>query len=533
LKAGARLFEAGEPGDALFVVCTGRLQAVAPGGGEVIVREIGSGGAIGELSLLTGSPRSASVRARRDSLLLRVGREDFRQLQAEPEFANALLGALGERLRGSWPRQTEANHVPRVIAIAALGGGPSARELADSLKGRLCEWTRVAVLTGEGMDDGERSSFAAALDAEERQGGQVMLVVDNAISPGAWDRFALEQADRILVASDCAGAPPSASGLRGCDLLIAGSGRGAIAWVEELSPRTTYRLSTSEGLLRLARRLSGRALGVVLSGGGARGLAHIGALSVLQEAGVEIDRIAGCSMGAIVGALFARGLGAGEVSEICRGEFVRRNPLNDYTLPLVALTRRAKAEAMLRRMFGGLRVEDLPLSFLCVSTDMVSGRLLVHRSGPLIDAVGASACLPVLMPPLPSGERLLVDGGVLNNLPAAELAATGEGPVLAVDVTARYEPREAPSRPRGDALRTRLRAALTGEEGRVPRLGETITRMIALGSVDTSEEARTHADLVIEPIVSGIGITAFDQAERIIEAGREAAARSLDRARQL
>jgi predicted acylesterase/phospholipase RssA len=538
LEAGGWLFRAGEPGDALFVLCSGRVEALAPEGADLPSREIGRGEAVGELAILTGAPRSASVRAKRDSLLLRVGREEFRDLLDEPGFAASLLGALGERLRGSWSRQTPAPEPPRVIAVAALDGAPPAAALADSLRARLAVFSAVSVLSEE-AGGADRAAFAAALDARERLGERVLLLVGDVLQQGPWDRFALEQADRTLIASGCGAKPPSPESLGGCDLLICGRGSAAPEWLESLSPRSTHRFGPvaggeHEAMGRLARRLSGRSLGIVLSGGGARGLAHIGALSVLQEEGVVFDRVSGSSMGAIVGALFARGLNAGEVAEICREELVRRNPLNDYTVPLVALARRKKAAAMLRRMFGEGRVEDLPLSYSCVSTDMVSGELVTHRSGPLLEAVGASACLPVLLPPYPSGERLLVDGGVLNNLPVRQLAAAGEGPVIAIDVTARYEPRRRSTRrSRAGALRARVRGALTGEPAVLPSLGETVTRMIALGSVDTSEEARAHADLVIEPGVAGIGLTAFDQAERIIESGRTAAEALLEEIRRL
>src|SRR5207244_11035482 len=108
----------------------------------------------------------------------------------------------------------------------------------------------------------------------------------------------------------------------------------------------------SEGVEVIARRLAGRATGIVLSGGGARGFAHIGVLDELRTAGVQLDRVAGCSMGAFVGAMFAAGMPAREMLERCRQEFVQRSPLNDYTVPTVSLVRGNRAESMLRRIFG-------------------------------------------------------------------------------------------------------------------------------------------------------------------------------------
>lgn len=539
LKVGSWLFRAGQAADALYLLGSGRLEVTAPEDDGQPIREIGPGEAVGELGILTGAPRSASVRARRDCLLLRVARGDFEQLLREPSFTAALLRALGERLRESRALPAAEAKPAAVIAVASLGTSISANELAEGVGSGLEAWSPVTILDQEAAG-GDRATYAARLDSHERKGERVLLVLGDVLSPGPWDSFALEHADRTLLASDCAGTPPEATRLRGCDLVICGPGSGAASWLAELEPRATHRVRSMqetvrrEDLGRVSRRLAGRALGVVLSGGGARGLAHIGALAVLKEGGVRIDRIAGCSMGAIVGALFASGLAPAEVSDICREELVRRNPLNDYTLPLAALSRGVKAKAMLNRMFGDGAIEELPLSYLCVSTDMVSGRLAVHRHGPLVEAVGASACLPGLLPPVSSGERLLVDGGVLNNLPVAELAAAGEGPLIAVDVTARYErSRTARRRPRSRALEGLVRRVITGESADLPKLAETLNRMVTLGSVDTTEEARAHADVVIEPRVQGLGITAFADAARIIEAGRSAASEHLDEVRTL
>ena len=187
----------------------------------------------------------------------------------------------------------------------------------------------------------------------------------------------------------------------------------------------------------------------MLSGGGARGLAHIGVLDELLAAGVNLDRVGGCSMGALVGALFAAGLAPDEIEAKLRAELVERNPMNDYTIPLAALVAGRKAEAMLLRLFGDVQIEELEREFFCVSSDLVTSELVVHRRGNLYEAVGASFCLPGIGPPVAAGDRLLVDGGVLDNLPVATMAARGEGPVIAVDVSSRFEP---PSRGRGGGV---------------------------------------------------------------------------------
>jgi NTE family protein len=464
LSAGEWLFRQGEPATSLFAVLSGRLEVVAEDESGAVLREIGRGAAVGELALLTGHPRSASVRARRDSELLEVEASRFDTLlQRDPAPPLALARALAAQLRES-RSVAPIPPPPGTIAVApAPEGGGDAPACAARLADELRHHGRVAVLRSEAA--GAEESWPGALDAAEAGGGQVLLVA--AAPAGAWTDFCRRQADRLVT----------------------------------VGPR-------EPDVAALARRLSGRAIGVVLSGGGARGLAHVGVLEALLDAGVTIDRVGGTSMGALIGAQLALGRPPAEIRERCRAELVDRNPLGDYTVPRVALTRGRRGRAMLDRLFGDARIQDLPRDFFCVSSDLVSSRLVVHREGSLAEALAASVALPGIVPPAVRDEAVLVDGGVLDNLPVAEMASTGEGPVIAVDVTARFTPP-----PPGERLGIR----------------DTLLRTLTLGSSDTAAAAQRHADLVIEPDVSGIGMLAFDRLDDLVARGREAGEDALQR----
>jgi predicted acylesterase/phospholipase RssA len=253
-------------------------------------------------------------------------------------------------------------------------------------------------------------------------------------------------------------------------------------------------------------------VGLVLSGGGARALAHVGVIEELVAAGIAIDRVAGASMGAFVGALLASGMDPGEIDARCYEEWVRRNPLNDYRFPRHSLLQGAKVMAMLERNVPGL-IEDLPLNFWCVSTDMIAAQLVVHRRGHLPTAVGASMCVPGIGAPVALGDRLLVDGGVLDNLPISRMADEREGPLIACDVT---QPEQ--------------RSIAPGEALPVPSLMDTIMRLMLLGTTDTQAEARRYADLFIEPSHAGVGRTEFHLLDTMRDSGRRAAAAALEHA---
>ena len=307
--------------------------------------------------------------------------------------------------------------------------------------------------------------------------------------------------------------------------------------IPRLEPRTVYTIQGGKrwpaAIDVVARRLSGHAPGVVLSGGGARGFAHIGVLDELLAAGLNLDRVGGCSMGALIGALFAIGLEPDEIEARLRAELIKRNPMSDYTIPLAALVRGRKAEAMLLRLFEDRQIEELEREFFCVSSDLVTSELVVHRRGNLYEAVGASLCLPGVGPPVALGDRLLVDGGVLDNLPVATMAARGEGPVIAVDVSSRFEPPSRAAagagRPRLRRLNARIRRAIIGWDAPLPSFGETLTRSVVLGSIDTAEAASKHADVVIAPAVQGVGLTEFDRIGEIRGQGSAAARDALGR----
>jgi NTE family protein len=509
VAAGDALFHRGDDPGPLYVVATGRLVALDQDTGAVL-RTMGRGAVIGELSVITGEPRSAAVVARRDSGLLEIPRGAVeRTLAGEPSLGLALLRAVSERLR-TGPAAAAAGAPAPPATIAVLGSGDEADRIATMLVVELAEVGPVERFGH--AERGEHSAVAERIDALERSGTRVLLVAGAA--DREWVAFCVREADAVVAV---------------------GSGdRSRLPAVDRpVLPAAPD--ASSDEVAVLARRLTGRSVGVVLSGGGARGLAHIGALEALLAAGVTIDRVGGCSSGALIGGLFATGAAPDEIAARCRAELVERNPLRDYTVPLVSLIRGRDVRDMLVRSFGERRIETLPRDYFCVSVDLVASELVVHRTGLVHRAVGASMSLPGIGPPVVEGERLLVDGGVLDNLPVATMAATGEGPVIAVDVSAPFVPpgghRPVGGRPRTRAARARLRAAAIGDAGgahdRQPSLRETLMRAVTLGASDEAAAAAEHAALVVRPPVREVGLFAFDRLDELRERGRDAARTAL------
>jgi predicted acylesterase/phospholipase RssA len=258
----------------------------------------------------------------------------------------------------------------------------------------------------------------------------------------------------------------------------------------------------------------------VLSGGGARALAHVGAVAELAAHGVVVDRVAGAGTGALIAAMIAAGWSPAEVDGACYAELVRRRPFAGYRLTRTSLIGSERVAAMLDRLFGDVWIEELPLQFVCVSADLVTGERVTHRGGPLARALLAAVSTPGLMAPLADGDRLLVDAGGLDNLPV-DVLARSEGPIIAVDVA----PRE-----RGPERVERSRRQHGGHEhsAGLPTIGESLARALILGSCGAAESARRRADVSIVPDTAGVGMLEFHQLDVLHAAGRRAARTALE-----
>jgi len=476
VPAGTDLFRQGDRADALYVVRTGRL--VVQRDGEV-VDEVVASGVVGELGLLTGAPRAATVTARRDSEVLRVGAPELAvALHAAPVAAVALATSLAERLQsGRAPAPLPSP--PRVVAVV----GTRAAEVAHLLQ-----------LPGAAYPGQVAPEVLARLESEH----PVLVLIATEQDP--WWDSCVAQADRVVVVAR----PDEHVPVPGSEVLLVGpASRGDLDRWQQAAPlrvTATREADLGQACRRLGDRLAGRSVGLVLSGGGARALAHLGVLAELRDAGISVGRVAGCSMGAYLAALVAMDLSPEEIDARVYEEWVCRNPTGDWTLPRFALTSGRRGLAMLRRTFGDLDMEALALPLLTSTIDLWARELHHVRTGLVRDAVGGSLSLPGIAPPLAVGDRLLADGGFLDNAPVQPLQSHGEGPVILSTVL--------------DSSRA--------PQGELPPVMETVIRAMTAGSVERNRLAQEAATLVITPSARGVGLLEFHQVDRMVESGRAA-----------
>ena len=500
LPAGQVLFEAGDVADAAYAVVSGRLEVAVDGSA---VRLLGPGAVIGELALLTEATRSATVRARRDSVLLRLRPAALLAvLERHPGAGGAVARVLAGQLArpATAPRHGSAT---RTVAVVGLHPGAPAADVAHALEVAL---GRHGSVVSPGPVDG------AGLERAERDHDVVLLVAAEPGTDPGWWASAVRQADLVVAVATTHLEPTDARPALppGCDLVLVGADtsetrRTAWAAAVDAWQVTAVTTATVAELRALAARVGGRALGLVLAGGGARALAHVGLLAALEEADLPVDRVSGCSVGGIVAGLHASGMSAAEVREIVYTEFVRRRPFSDYTVPRTSLAKGHRVRSALVRTFGDRSIEGLPRQLRCVSTDLLAREVVVHRRGRVVDALMATTALPGLFPPVPVDGRLLVDGGVLANLPTETLLERDEGPVVAVNV--------------GMGGSSGSGAQDPARPPRVPLLGETLLRTMLIGSSGAAAGAVAAGLVVVTPPSLGVGLLEFHQFDALYDAG--------------
>ncbi|HEY2007973.1 MAG TPA: patatin-like phospholipase family protein, partial [Rhizomicrobium sp.] len=420
---------------------------------------------------------------------------------------------------------------PKTFAIVPLQPGLENTGVTHRLASALSEsGSRAAVLDVAASDQSADwfNNFEAAHDVVFYRGD---------LPDSAWTHQCLRQADRIFLLARAnqplplaplelpafkarASGPPQL-------LLLHPDGASAVL-PDHFSVRSGLfrahhhlRAGHQADVARVARFIAGRAVGLVLAGGGARGFAHIGIIKALKEAGVPFDQLGGTSMGAVIAAGLACEWGLEEMRERMHAVFVADNPLSDFTLPLIALVRGKKVSKRLREHFGEVAIEELPLPFFAVSSDLTTGRIHIHRDGVLWRALRASVALPGILPPVTHHGHLLVDGGVMNNLPVDVMReqAGGAGPIIACDITGAVDLQAQDSRygerPWWWLIGQRMRGN--------PSIISILMRSGTVGSEAQRRIVREQCDYLIEPPMPDIQLRDWRKFDQAIQEGYDAA----------
>jgi NTE family protein len=351
-----------------------------------------------------------------------------------------------------------------------------------------------------------------------RQADSFVLLADALTVPSVWPELAREDP------TACRQQPRHLVLLHDGEI-HQGAGR---VWTAQVADARLHHVRGNDDIERVARLLIGRSLGLVLSGGGARGFAHIGVVRALREAGIRIDSVGGTSIGAIIGAGVAADWSDEEMLENYRRAFVAGRPLKDYTFPFISLVSGRRVSRLLREAFGVRDVEDLALPYYCVSANLTAGHAQVHRSGPLWLWLRASSAIPGILPPVLHRGEVFVDGAVINNLPTDVMREQAVGEIVAVDISA------------DDVLHAGVEEyalpsawRLLLDRGRPRKRPGILSILLRSGMVNAeaaSIERRAQTKLLLTPPLQSIELLDWHAYERAIDAGYRYACEVLGRA---
>ena len=296
--------------------------------------------------------------------------------------------------------------------------------------------------------------------------------------------------------------------------------------IAESLPASPWGNSLSNGLERLVHDLRGVRIGVALGGGAARGMSHLGVLKALEQAGIVVDMIAGTSAGAMTGVVYGSGLDSDYsthqfATDLQPSWLFRRLPggLNWF---LIWKYRRGHFDPMLRNYLHDWRLEQLPVPCLSVTVDLVSGNSVVRERGDATHAVLESINLPVLSVPICRDGQALIDGGLVNNIPADVLVSKGCNFVIAVSVTAKMEKEFA-----------EISANAPHPPRKRPKIVQTLMRSLLVQNHSLNAHGVQPADVVIEPDVTDFELTEFMRAKELAARGEAAAQEQIPKIQQL
>ena len=538
----------GALGDCMYIVMHGRLKVYrhlsrqAP----TFIKEIGPKEIVGEISLLIQETRTSSVRAVRDSILLKFPQELFQSFVLKhPDillnFSRICINRLLHPIE-------KASSPFRTILLAPGAINPLFKEFTTQFIKALSVKANILYLSSSSAHPNLQSTMWLA--EQELLYDYVIYEADLDLTP--WTHLCLRQSDHVLFIGLSSQSPElnsiesyffktQAKRASSYELILLQQNAHAIASSTELWTQSRHNashqhicLSSAQDLEKLIRFLSGKSIGLVLSGGGARGLAHVGVIRALEELKIPIDYIAGTSMGAIIGASYAKGLSYKEILHQLKTILIPTAKTLDYTLPILSLKSGKKFSLGLQQAFGEtFEIKDCKTNFFCISTNLSESKIKLHKEGMLWECLRASAAVPALFPPIINemGE-ILVDGGILNNMPVDIMKNyLNGGKTLAVSISSgkertHYSPLEA------WVSGWQLLADQFSKEpmnSKTPNIGELIMETINLSGDQHQVRMEKEADYCLSLDLSLFSFLDFHSYEKIIEIGYKIALEQLQK----
>ena len=545
----------GEEGQSMYFLVSGRVQISVEKPGEsrpVILNTLGPGQHFGEMSMLNRSPRTATATAIMETDVAKLDHDNFQKLvNSIPGFTANLSRTLGVWLRGQLSGEKESRAV-RVLGIVRRGSrhaqlGAAVAKALSGIDPSIVSWSSdpglwdsVNVVTHE--IDGNNTDTIDELAEEIENYSHTIIDFDAAKATPRqllqceriwWivDRDADDQAELEKIKSSIREEPTLAKRLQIVEVHQRAEKLPSLLKHKiELDHRTLRVQRHDEGdffgyrvqdVARLQHVLQGVTLGLVLGGGGARGLAHIGVVQVLEEHGIYFDRIAGTSAGSIVGCALSSTMTPDDILHLINMEmtppkWIQKLP-SGTSWYLFMDFRRGRIDPKLRRYLHDYDLEQLIVPVCTVAVDLVHGNQVVSTSGDAVSKICASANHPLFGSPIMKDDQALVDGGILNNVPATVLRNQGADFILTIDV--------------GSELDSKFGKMKKGRNGLLVRKVGYMSTLLRVLDIIQRGHSKTHiaqSDFVIVPKCASYPFEDFTKADELAVIGREAAEESVE-----
>jgi NTE family protein len=521
------LVRQGDYADALYLVVCGRFTVDVDGRR---VAEVGSGAPIGEVAFYADGIRTATVTALRDSLVLKLSRADFMELaESYPVILKPIMVTLARRLAD---REQAPPSQLRTIAVIGAGPWPVPEAFRQGLTRALSRYGEVGTIDAKNVaakfpDDPALESDAVTswLNKQELRYHYVLYVADAELTP--FSRKAIRQADQVILVGDHKANDVRLNALESfafeihspaarrlvllheAHSLISGTAR----WLDQRPLALHHHIVTSEqaGYDRLARFITGNAVGFIAGGGGALCAAHIGVFGALADAGLSFDLFGGASGGGAMAAAFAMGASPEEVSRRTADIFLGARAMKRLTFPRYSLLDHTVFDQALKRHYGDTEIEDLWTGYFAVSTCLASNSLCLITRGPVWRAVRATSSIPGLLPPVYHEDgRMLVDGSLLDNVPVKSMRKLKSGPNVVVNLrpedmrSAIVDYAALPSR--GKLMMRLLNPFAWGRLPRAPGVATVLLRSLMVRRERLSDSLKSEDLLIAPPLPENIGV---------------------------
>ncbi|MEM7116268.1 MAG: patatin-like phospholipase family protein [Chloroflexota bacterium] len=520
----------------LHILVAGRLQAVAHGS---IRNEVGPGEPIGAVSLISGNRDETRYQAMHDSTLVRLSSELFQQVSDSYPVAyqtiskiavNRLLDVIDERFDANalvtiavvpLAQSDYVDHFCAKLATVLAQDGATQHLTSSRVNAvsERAEWSQTEA------DDPWSIQLTAWLDQQEAAHRFVVYQTDATVTP--WTRRAILRAEYILLVGD-AGSDQTITEIerqlltaktletvrRHALVLLHPNGdhhpKNTQTWLDARNMEDVYhvRLTHEDDFARIGRFLAGRSVGLVFGGGGGRGLAHIGIVNGLTELGIPIDYVGGTSVGSMIAATCALGYSGEGMRQMGHDKFIDRNPFKSYTLPLMSILNPQAMDDLYQDIWGDYDIADLWIPYFSIAANITSAEMVVQRTGRVWESVRASQALPGVVVPHIRNRELLIDGGVVDNVPVATMQQLNRGPIIASDVSPKIDLRSDYSYDDLPSPWQIMRSRLNPFRKSVSTfsIGSVMVRSMVINTISRKEEAKKIADVWFDPDCSVVNM---------------------------